>query len=435
MTATTSACTATARDSSDTNDDLDPEFYKHPVMITEAPQGVPATVLGRLATRDLSSAVYVPSPERRHEAGVATEALEALGKRSDVNGKPRHASTESELLSLWLTAHRTRHLIAVACQRTPSSDLLALIKMTQVTPTGLLLACDHGFADDLLYSLRSEAPVRMPWPDLHSTSDREITTRTDDKTSHKHGWQPNEPMLPAVEYWTFYATAKRQLSPEQFAPIHDLYVETMTRIASWLDDLNRAGADLTVALAHDSIKTLIEEQSTFDRVAVVTRAAQAAYHRAGWFLDIDERELRNGLVRFPPSKATPDLYDRLRAYREPARAATVALYLAEATPEAIRAVSVDDLANWSHDSAHSVAGTTIPDEAAPYLRAALYARANDGAKPGDPAFPGGERRVKLDLRQAATDLDLNIGDANLNETSTIGSRRVPATIVKLEYIG
>jgi hypothetical protein len=62
---------------------------------------------------------------------------------------------------------------------------------------------------------------------------------------------------------------------------------------------------LTAPLAHDSLKTLVEEQTTLDRVATVTRAAQAADHRAGWFLDIDERELRNGLIRFPPTKATP----------------------------------------------------------------------------------------------------------------------------------
>lgn len=405
--------------------------YGHPVMVTEAPRGVPATVLGRLATPDLHTAVYVPSPERRNESGVASEALEALGKRNDVTGKARHATSEAELVPLWLTAHRTRYLLAAACQRTPAQDLIHLAEMTALAPTSLLLACDHGFAEPLLHKLAAVAPVQVPWPELPTASDGAQAPPTAYEAPR---WQNTEPVLPDVEYWTFYATAKRQLAIERFQPVHDLYCETMARIASWLDSLNTAGADLTVELAHGSLKTLIEEQTTFDRVTVVTRAAQAAYHRAGWFLDIDERELRNGLVRFPPSMTTPDLYDRLRAYREPTRAATVALYLAGATPEQIRSVTVDDLAQWHHNPDHTIAGQPVPTAAAPFLRAALYMRAFDGANPAAPAFPGDRRRVALDLRQAAADLDLNMGDAKLHETSTIGSRRVPTTIVKLEYM-
>lgn len=410
---------------------LEQAIYRHPVMVTEAPRDVPATVLGRFATPNLRTAVYVPSPERRRQSGVATEALEALGKRSDVTGKPRHATTEAELVPLWLTAHRTRHLIAASCQRTPGTDLLDLTAMTQVSPTCVLFACDYGFADLVLRSLTAVAPVRVPWPDPPAPHTPSAGDAPNESGDH---WRDAEPVLPTVEYWTFYATAKRQLSPENFRPIHDLYCDTLNRLTTWLDNLDHAGEDLTVALAHGSIKTLIEEQTTFDRVTVVTRAAQAAYHLRGWFLDIDERELRNGLVRFPPSKTTPDLYDRLRAYREPARAATVALYLAGATPAAIRDTTVDDLAQWHRNPKHTVAGQPVPDEARAYLRAALYTRANDAAQPHDPAFPGGYRRVNLDLRQAAADLDLNIGDANLNETSTLGSRRIPASIVKLEWI-
>ena len=123
-------------------------------------------------------------------------------------------------------------------------------------------------------------------------------------------------------------------------------------------------------------------------VTVVTRAAQATYHQHGWFLDIDERELRNGLIRFPPSKTTPDLYDRLRALHEPTRAGTVALYLAGATPEAIRSTTIDDLAQWHHNPDHTVAGVNVPAEAAPYLRATLLSRAFESATADGPAFPG-----------------------------------------------
>ncbi|UUZ60576.1 hypothetical protein [Nocardioides sp. B-3] len=290
----------------------------------------------------------MPTDSGHGKAGIATDALNALGKRDDVTGKPRNDTGVAEVVPLWLTAHRTRLLVVAACQRTPVATLLHLVEMTQATPTSLLFATDHGHAAGLHRALAAAAPALVAWPDLPDTH----PSHDPDATATSGQWDAREPVLPAVEYWTFYATAKRLLSPDRFKPVHDLYCDTMNRLTDWLATLDAAGASLTVDLAHASIKTLIEEQTTFDKVTVVTRAAQAAYHRHGWFLDVDERELRNGLIRFPPSKTTPDLYDRLRAYYEPSRAGTVALYLAGATPDAIRATTVDDLAHWHHDPTH-----------------------------------------------------------------------------------
>lgn len=404
-------------------------------MVTEAPEGVPVTILGRLTDAHLTTALFVASPNTRGKGGIAIDALSALGKRDDVTGKPRHDTGFAEVLPIWFTAHRTRLLIVVASQHAAPADLLELVEMTQATPTSLLFAVDHGYGARLMNDLASTAPTLIDWPqvpDVHPAAAIETASTSGSAGSQK--WSNQEPTLPNVEYWTFYATAKRQLSPIEFAPVHDLYIQTADRLTTWLRTLDTAHQDLTVALAHDSIRTLIEEQTTFDKVAVVTRAAQAAYHQHGWFLDIDERELRNGLIRFPPTKTTPDLYDRLRAYYEPTRAGTVALYLAGATPEAIRATTIDDLSQWHHNPEHHIAEVPIPVEAAPYLRAVFLARAVEGSAPDDPAFPGHNRRVLLDLRQAAADLDLNIGEAALNETHSVGSRRVPDTIVKLERL-
>lgn len=322
-------------------------------------------------------------------------------------------------------------------QHAAPADLLELIETTQATPTSLLFAVDHGYGERLLRDLASTAPTLVDWPqvpDVHPADDNGNAASGALNSASVKKWSNQEPTIPSVEYWTFYATAKRQLTPAEFAPVHDLYIQTMSRLTEWLRALDTARQDLTVALAHGSIRTLIEEQTTFDMVTVVTRAAQAAYHQHGWFLDIDERELRNGLIRFPPSKTTPDLYDRLRALYEPTRAGTVALYLAGATPDAIRATTLDDLAQWHHNPDHTVAGVAVPAEAAPYLRATLLSRAFESAPVDAPAFPGTDRRALLDIRQAAIDLDLNIGEATLNETHSVGSRRVPTSIVKLERL-
>lgn len=405
------------------------------VAITEAPPRVPATALGQWTSPDLTTVAYAPSPSRLGPDGVATEILGALGKLSTVTGKPRHSSNARNLAALWLTAHRTQSLLALACQRSTPTDLRAVVDMCSATPTNLLFAADHGHLHRLQDVLLPYAPTVIDWPGTPPTNPDGPGSDNGDGTDSPLVWDSDvREVLPAVEYWAFYATARRQMPTDQFAPIHDLYVITQARVRDWLRAHTEAGADITVQGAHRVVTTLLEEQPTFDLVTVVIRATQAALHQAGWLLTVDERELRNGLVRFQPTAALPHLYDRLRAYSEPARAATVALALADSTPAAIRSVTVDDLAQWRSNPTYPVADIEVPDLAAPYLRAALLARANDGARPRDPAFPGDKRRVKLDLRQAAKDLDINIGDANLNETSTLSSRRVPERIVALERI-
>ena len=247
-------------------------------------------------------------------------------------------------------------------------------------------------------------------------------------------WNPrSREVLPIVEYWTFYATARRQMPPDQFAPIHDLYVRHHAAHQSG-STCTPHQHPVTVDRAHDVIKTLIEEQTHL-------RPSHRRHPRSTSRLPPARLVPRHRRTRtaqrpdpLPTSKTTPDLYDRLRAYYEPTRAGTVALYLAGATPDAIRATTLDDLAQWHHNPAHPVAGVTVPAEAAPYLRAALLSRAFEGATPDAPAFPGTTAGSLLDIRQAATDLDLNIGEATLNETHTVGTRRVPASIVKLERL-
>ncbi len=397
------------------------------VAVTEAPEGVPATAMGRFATDDLHTVTYSPGPVRRREAGVAMDLLEALGKSRNVTGKSRHATTESELATLWLNAHGTRVLIATACQHAPAPDLLALTEMCAATPTAVVFAVDHGYGPDLLEALRPVAPQQVPWPDLPEASG-------DDTDSEPPSGGVTVAPLPPVEYWTFYATAKRLLTDDRFAHVHDLYCDAHARVTGWLYDVQAAGRDVTVDRALAVFRTLAEEHTDTDEITVVTRAAQAAFHNAGWVATVDDRELRAATVRHIGTPNQPGILRRLRAYREPARAATVALYLSGATPAAIQAVTVDDLAQWAHQPDLPVATVAVPSEASPYLRGALLARAHDGADPSDPAFPGSERRVGLNIKQAATDLGLSIGNSRLSATSTVNQKRLPRNLVKLERI-
>lgn len=418
-----------------------------PVVVMQAPANVPPIVLAELATDDLRTAMYAPSPGKNGKAVLSGDILEALGKRHDVTGRPRNSTAQAELVPLWLTAHQTRRLIVAPTQRVHPDDLLDLVDLTQATATQIVLGCDHGFVDTVMHAVRSADPVQIAWPsNLPNTLDPTHGTTpghpagsrlwpgvdSGNQIGKAHRWGAPT-TIPTVEYWTFYATARRLLTPEQFAPVHDLYTSVHARLTTWLHDIDHAN-NLTADLAHDSLKTIVEEQDSIDAVTTAIRAAQAAYHQAGWYLAVDERELRNGLVRFPRANTDPTTYDLLRGYYEPLRAATVALYLAGATCTQIRNTTIGDLAAWHADHTRPVAGITVHERAHPYLRAALLARTLEGPTHTDPAFPGAERRVRLDIRQAATDLGIHIGDANLDETTPIGARRVPRRVIKLERL-
>ncbi len=403
-----------------------------PVMVAEAPEGVPATVLGALHDRvDLSTVVFPPSTGLRDETGLAYEVIQALGKTGDVRGKSRHSSNEVGLVPQWLTAHRTELLILTACQRTNADILAELIDMCAPTPTALLLAVDYGYGDRMVQSLKAHAPTVVPWPDLPESSEPASVATSAAEAGSLPEMLALWP-LPDEPYWTFLAACRRNLTNRTYKDVHGLYVDTYVRVTKWFETLGGSGHEMTSDSAVDCLRVLIDEHVRFDRVEVVKRAVQAAFHVHGWFLDLDDKAIQTGLIRFPPATVDPNEYLRLRAYREPTRAATVALYLAGALPMDIRNTTVDDLAQWRHDPSLPVAGVQVPDEAAPYLRAVLLARAVDGHRSDDPAFPGDNRRVLLDIKQAAKDLALNIGDGKVMDAETFFERRLPARAVTLE---
>lgn len=180
-----------------------------------------------------------------------------------------------------------------------------------------------------------------------------------------------------------------------------------------------------------ALSTLLSEQTTLDEINVATKAAQAAFFDSGWHLSVDQRELRSGLLRFPKPNVDPHTWQRLRAYRDTARAATVACYLAGLTPQQIKDLTIADLTGWHADATAPLQDVAVPQDAAPYLRAHLYARISDAPASTDPVFVGSDRRVRDELRQAADDLGLNLGEANLDPAERHGDRRVNSRVFRL----
>jgi len=396
-----------------------------PVIITEAPAEVPATRVGSLAdSNDLTRIAFVPGTTNRTKAGVAADVLSALGKSPDVNGKARHGYDDVSLVPIWLTAHRTTDVYAIAPQHTPSTYLGDLATMLAASPATLTLACDHGYAENLVADLAPLNPTVVPWPDL--PSDWPSTENEDSG----HVWDPSaREVVPDVEFLTFRATAQDLLPSAAFRAVEALFGDVLDRTLLWLTQVGPE--NVTEAATRAALTELLAEQVTFDEINIAVKAAQTAFFHHGWYLTVDQRELRAGMLRFPSHVVSTASWRSIRAYRDTARAATVACYLSGHSPQQIRDLTVADLAAWHADPATPLRDAPIHPEAAPYLRAHLFARISDSPTSTDPAFVGADRRVLMDLRQAGDDLGLNLGEANLAPADRHGQRRVGSRVFRL----
>lgn len=405
-----------------------------PTLVTQAPSDVPATSIGRQGRIDLSTVVTTLPESRQTPGGTAATVLAALGVQHEANGKARHDYDNTILLPIWLAAHRVQRLIVASPQHVPVASLLALADMCSNTPTSLVLACDNGYAPTMLQQLEPIAPNEIDWVAANTplTPPTTSTQAGQDHLASDASWRPDEPRrLPDNEFLTFYAVCERLLDNETFAQVDILYRDTLGRILTWLDNI---GDGLTVDAAIDVMTELLNEQGTLDDVAVITNAVQAGFFRHGWIFNIDHREMRNALLRHPGPKVTYQTWRRLRAYRDPARSATTALFLAGLTPDAIPDLTVTDLAAWHANPAAPLAGTVIPEQAGPYLRAQLLARTIAGGHPADPLFLGTAKRVLLDLHDAQDDLGINLGDSKILADEPFGNRRTLRHAYQLERI-
>lgn len=402
-----------------------------PLTVIEAPQGTYATTIGTLIAHDLSTVALTLPPERTTSAAAASEILRALGKRRDVNGKARHGIDDKMLVPVWLTAHRVQNLVIASPQKSNDADLVDVVDLCAATPTNVVIACDHGTADRVLRALQGHLPQVHPWP---TTGDDQ---RSDSPEFAPSKWKPGEPIrLPQCEFLNFYAIVERTLPPHMFAEVSTRYIDALNRTLTWLHDVQEAHEGTVPHEAvNPAMRSLLAEQETLDQVATVVHAAEAAFFRHGWILKVDRRELRSGLVRFPSPDVPNDAWTRLRAYREPARATTVGLYLIGLTINEIEAVTTGEVANWHNDNRLPIAGHTIPPGAAPLLRAQLIACSTIGHGPEEAFLPKStNRRILSDVREASTDLDFFIGDGALDRTSAIGDRRVSTKAFSVEQI-
>lgn len=377
------------------------------VHLAEAPEGVTAASVAALKTPDLRVVAFLPPIKDKTVTGVASAVLRALGNDPLVNGKAQHTSDVTHLAPIWLTAHRTQTVYALAPQHAHPDALASLIRICSATPATLVLTVDHGYLVKFAKTMAYAMPQIVGWPDTTAMQHPEEQAYT--------GWNPDHrDLMPTDDYLTFYAQCELSLPAVTFKEVHDLYVESLNRTLQWI---RTVGSDrLDIEHVKHAMGVLTSEQTNVSEVLVALRAAQAAFHRNGWLLKYDDSNILYGVLRFPPVSPTLTQWRALRAYRNPHPAATIALYLCGMTISEINTMTVAELANW-HNTGNPIGRTTIHPEAAPYLRAHLLNALGEDPNPDRLALgairPDGNThiRVRNHIRNAGTKLGASIGDA------------------------
>ena len=400
------------------------------VAITEPPEKVDVASIGDLKTPDLRIVAFSSPLRDKTPTGVASHVLYALGNDPTVNGKAQHTSDVRHLVPVWLMAHRTETLYVIAPQHSHPNSLRSLIEMCAASPTRLVFAIDRGYRNQFAKTISYATPEIIPWPDTNVLQHPEEQPFI--------GWNPeHRNQMPTDDYLTFYAQCEKQLPLGIFEEVHGLYVESLNRTLQWIKAVG--ASDLQVEDVRDAMAVLSGEQTNTSEVIVALRAAQAAFHRNGWMLKYDDSSILHNLLRFPPCEPTLAMWRRLRAYRKPDAASSVALYLCGMTVDEINRLTLRDLTTW-HQTGNPIAGITVHPEAAPYLRAHLFNSIANDPDPDRLALgkinPNGHTnsKVRFDIREAGKKLGTDIGDAVTLSDVSRTNRHVGTTTFQLELI-
>lgn len=145
------------------------------------------------------------------------------------------------------------------------------------------------------------------------------------------------------------------------------------------------------------------------------RGVQAAAFRAGWLLNAEPTQLILTADSAASAAVTcPETWLRLRAYREPYRAAVCALAAAELGVEDMLELRLCDVEPDGSAVAHAGARVELPAGSHPFMRAQLEVRHLEGAGLAEGLFveaggtPTRPRRLALALRSALVELGVAI---------------------------
>lgn len=383
-----------------------------PVVVAEAPAGVPATRIPARTRDDLRTVAVVAPPSRRSRTDLPLDLLAELGKRDDVAGRSSHTQDASPLVSLWLRAHRTEWVVVTSPHvlTVPHLQLLPAL----VLPAGarLLLACDPSTGTQVADGLADYGAARIDWHEAARLVPPPAGSSPPEAPPQTAVWTDRDLTLPREDWPLFRSECRRLLHADTFAAVDAEYVRAFRAARAWLktnEPYEQGTADL--------VGSIVGEAGSLDQAIVALRACQAAHMEAGWSLRVDLEQAVNAISQ-RPVHIGDDGWTALRAYREPHRSAVITLHQHGLTVAAMHRLTTGQ----ANDDGSLVAGTAIDPRGRAYLRAQILDRRSGGAGPDDPLFEEGSRRSVNAIRDAREDLSLRLGTGRVSGIEHLADR-------------
>lgn len=363
------------------------------VFITPTPSDPPG-VLNALHRDDLSVVHLHARVSDTKLAHAAMSMLWALGKREEVTGTHGHHSENVPLATVWLTAHRTRVLIISHPQRWHPKLLLQTLRLAIAAGTNTVLAPTPDNQAATLDAAAGLTPTPLPLEQL--TADLTLDATPTTTTHDTHDWSTTP--VPEVD-WPTYRHECRNVLPD--GPFHEadrVYRHALTTARNALATDPERDEDNTRHL----LVTLLEPTNHSALATTALRAAQAAHFQAGYNLRIDPNEAIAQLSASRSATLSDQDWSAIRAYREPTRAATCALYGLGYSVEQIEAFTLGEADHLIQTNTHN--NKPLHPEAAAILRAARLERSLEHATPNEPLLD--RNTPAAILNHAAKDLGL-----------------------------
>ncbi len=351
----------------------------HPLAVHPDAKG--ARRLRGATNLDAGVVVAAVPPGIRRSYELTWALLEAFGKRPDVSGAGREEDLNWELVAVWSLAHRIRHLVLVDAQWLPGFALSTVAGLAAVTGTELWLVAQHPLDDAYVEALGNWPTEVLPASALVGVLE----------AARPAPEEAEFPRVPADNYPTFRAEARRRLDKASFAVVDARYRTAYEAAKAWFGQRRADGALIDENSVVGLVRGELRSCSSAEEMLVAVRGIQAAAHRSGWLVSADLPRL---VVTAEKASAravhSPATWQRLLVYREPYRGAACALAGCDLALDTMLGVTLADVADDGATVVVTRHGATehvkVPSGARLFLQALALHRQLQGAGPHELLF-------------------------------------------------
>lgn len=267
-------------------------------------------------------------------AWLASDLLEALGKRMSSYGTPRGAVELWSLARTWLSVERIALVVIVGVDFVGAK----LLRMLGELDTEVLLVYEGDvLPDGHREALAGIGAGRVDLEEAKQQIVGHVGPRRRRLPLPPADEAPVFPAVPRDAFPYFWPRCKEVLSREDFEVVAEVYTRADRQTETFLARSNVDHFDVA-----EFLQALVAESPSVDRELTALRGAEHGFFRDGWLLRVDPDALAARGAPLPAPITVRHL-ECLRWYANARVAAIAALAFSGLTPEGITTLDVDQL--------------------------------------------------------------------------------------------